>query len=198
MKIISGAAPAAVVCALAVTACGPVDTGVRIEQVPASDGAPLPSTPSPGEGTRGGEAVSVDPVQVLRDDPGVDQGVKDVLAWPCEGEGDEAWSRGWYPVYTEYLRIPDTDVWAVIVNVQDCSAPPACNPYIASYVYRLWTDRSERVFSSESAGSRVDVDGDAGLFVDRGLWGADDSACPQGTERTMLEWAGERLVEAGE
>ncbi|CAM3963352.1 hypothetical protein NORO109296_15440 [Nocardiopsis rhodophaea] len=183
-----------IVCTLAaVSGCGVVDTGVRVEA--GSDKGTANPTPEPGADPHRREAPSVDPVAVLREDPGVSQDVKDLIAQPCSG-GE--YGSGWFPLYASYTTIDDTDIQVVAINVQGCSDVVACTGVQASYVYRIGENRTKRVYTSEERMGEVIVkNGD--LFVQRPVWQPNDPpACPRGGELVPLSWDGTRLVADGE
>ncbi|GAB3444143.1 hypothetical protein GCM10027570_13180 [Streptomonospora sediminis] len=168
--------------------CGMVDTGVRI-----SGPAPAPSDEVSGSGGNNGgtTARTVDAVELLREDPGVGDRVKDAVAHPCT----EEYGEGWYPVYLRYTEISGAGIPVALINVQECGASVACHGALAGYVYRLWEDRTERVFTVADGISRVDLH-EGGIVVERSLPGELVGArCP--VDRTSLHWNGERLAEEG-
>ncbi|ASU84096.1 hypothetical protein CDO52_16040 [Nocardiopsis gilva YIM 90087] len=176
-----------------VSGCGVVDTGVRVTGKSGdATASPTPeSSVSPGRR----EAPSVDAVAVLRADPGVNQDIKDLIAQPCSGDG---YGDGWFPVYTSYATLTGTDVRVAIINVQGCADVVACPGVRASYVYRLWEDRTKRVYTSEEALSEVSATGGQ-LSVQRPIWQPNDpSSCPSGGDMVPLRWDGSKLVAAGE
>ncbi|MBB6171630.1 hypothetical protein HNR23_001690 [Nocardiopsis mwathae] len=189
----SAEAVAAVACALVVAAgCGVVDTGVRV--VDGGGGGGVSPSPESGGGDKD-EAVSVDPVAVLREDPGVSPKVKEMVARPCSGEG---YAEGWFPVYDTYTTIGGADVPVVIISVQGCADVVACSGVAASYVYRLWEDRTERVFATEEPMSEVTAS-DGRLSLQRPVWRpSDPSECPTGADMVPLRWDGDKLVADGE
>ncbi|MUL41495.1 hypothetical protein FZ103_09955 [Streptomonospora sp. PA3] len=173
----------------AAAGCGVVDTGVRV-----SGAAPTPATPAP----QSGDATTtrtLDAVEVLRDDPGVSDAVKDAIARPCT----EGYGAGWYPVYVRYHELPRAGVPVALVNVQGCDGEAACPARLAGYVFRLWEDRAERVYTTADGASRV-AWYDGGPVVEHADWAADSDSqtCPRTVTRTLLEWDGTRLSEAAD
>ncbi|KIH98067.1 hypothetical protein LP52_15290 [Streptomonospora alba] len=171
---------------MAAAGCGVVDTGVRV-----SGAAPTPSASAPQDGgattTR-----TLDAVAVLRGDPGVSETVKDAIARPCT----EGYGAGWYPMYVRYHELPSAGVPVALVNVQGCDGEVACTGGLAGYVYRLWEDRAERVYTTADGASEVAWH-DGGPVVERADWaaGSDSEVCPGAVTRTELEWDGARLSE---
>lgn len=163
--------------------CGMVDTGVRV--VENTDDRVTRPTATPPTRPGDDEALSVDPVEVLRDDPGVSQDVKEAIAQPCSDDAYE----GWFPIYSNYATIEEMPV--VIINVQGCADLASCVGRLASYVYRLSERDAERIYTSEGVQSEVRArNGD--LFVVRPEWRGDDSAtCPTGSEMVPLIWNGD-------
>lgn len=176
-----------IVCALvAAGGCGIAGDGVRVaEDAGGADTGPSPdSQPHPAEG----EAFSIDPVTVLREDPKVRQDIKDLVVQPCTGEG-------WFPVETVYATVAGTDVQVVVINVLGCTSPYLCASGYASYVYRLWEDGPEQVFAAEETSTTVFVvDGEFTLEWQVWLPG-DPVDCPTGLDSVPLTWDGDELVE---
>ncbi len=177
----------AVVCVVSVAGgCGMVDTGVRVVE----DGGTSSPT-EPPTATAEGESVSVDAVEVLRDDPGVSQDVKDMVDQPCTAE---EYNRGWFPVYTRYTSIAGPDIPVVIIDVQGCDDAVACTGVQASYVYRLWEDRTERIYTTTEPMGQVTARGSE-LVLQRPIWErGDPPACPGGSDTIALTWNGSELV----
>lgn len=180
-------------CALiAAAGCGIAGDGVRIAEDAGDAGTgPVPdSEPHPAEG----EAFSVDPVAVLREDPEVRQDIKDLVARPCTGDG---YDGSWYPVDTVYATVAGTDVQVVVIDVLGCTPPYPCATGYASYVYRLWEDGPEQVFAAEETSTTVVVtDGEFSLEWPVWLPG-DDTDCPTGLDSAPLTWDGDEFVEGG-
>lgn len=187
----SAGTAAGIVCALSlVSGCGMVDTGVRVAGQ--TDSGTVSPAPRPSADPDRREARSIDAVTVLREDPGVSQDVKDIIAQPCTGSGGDG--AGWFPVYTNYATLAGTDVRVALIDVQGCADTVACPGTRATYVYRLWDDRTKRVFAAEDSLSEVIAEGGE-LFVQRSSWqpGA-PSACPSGGALIPLRWDGDKLV----
>ncbi|MDA1360980.1 hypothetical protein O1R50_15220 [Glycomyces luteolus] len=183
----------AVVCALfAAGGCGIAGGGVRVAE-DAGEGTtgPVPdSQPHPAEG----EAFSIDPVAVLREDPEVRQDIKDLVARPCTGEG---YDGSFFPVETAYATVAGTDVQVVVVNVLGCTSPYLCASGYASYVYRLWQDGPEQVFAAEEVSTTVMVT-EGEFTLERQVWLPGDTAdCPTGLESVPLTWDGDALAGGG-
>lgn len=173
---------------LVLVGCGVVDDSVHVTERE-SPRAVSPSLPSDSDMASG---ISIDPVHVLRNDPGIPDRVRKALSQPCASD----YAQGWYPLYTTYIDIPETDIPAVLINVQGCSASVACEgESLAAYVYRLWDDRStKRVYAANEVGSRLSVE-DGALELQQPVLGGTNSAeCPERYEETRLTWDGEKLV----
>lgn len=182
----------AVVCALvAAGGCGIAGGGVRVAEDAGATTGPVPdSRPHPAEG----EAFSIDPVAVLREDPEVRQDIKDLVARPCTG-GD--YDGSWYPVDTVYATIAGTDVQVAVVNVLGCDSPYLCASGYASYVYRLWQDGPEQVFAAEDISTTVMV-AEGEFTLERQVWlPGDEADCPTGLEPVPLTWDGGEFVGGG-
>jgi hypothetical protein len=188
-RLISGVG---VVCALiAAAGCGIAGDGVRVAEEGVATTAPVPdSQPDPGAG----EAFSVDPVEVLREDPAVRQDIKDLVARPCIGDG---YDGSWFPVETVYATVAETDIQVVIINVIGCTPPYLCATGYASYVYRLWATGAEQVYAADETSTTVTAtDGEFSLEWPVWLPG-DDVDCPTGLDSMLLTWDGARFVEGG-
>ncbi|QBI56233.1 hypothetical protein [Streptomonospora litoralis] len=187
MKTRLAVALCAVAAGLCAAGCGVVDTGVRV-----SGAAPTPTEPAPR--TEGGTpARSVDAVEVLREDPGVSDAVKEAVVRPCP----EGYGEGWYPVYVRYYELPDTGIPVVLINVQGCAGSVACTGALGGYVYRLWEGRAERIYTTTGGASEVAWH-EGGPVVERADWAAGSGAggtCPESLTRTRLEWDGAGLTE---
>jgi hypothetical protein len=167
--------------------CGVVGAGVRAEGKP----SPL-AVPEATQAAVGGQALSIDPVQVLRGDPEVSGRVKQVLRRPCRG----GYADGWFPVYLRYAEVAGPGQVAMIV-VQSCEDDVACSGSLGTYVYRLSKGEARRVYTSAESGTRV-VPGDGGLRVSRPAWdGGERGGCPTGSESAALAWNGSTLVREG-
>jgi hypothetical protein len=191
VQVRRGITAAAVVCALvAAGGCGISGGGVRVAE-DAGDATTGPvSQPHPA----GGEAFSIDPVAVLREDPEVRQDIKDLVAHQCTGDGFDG---SFFPVDTTYATIAGTDVQVAVVNVYGCTSPYLCASGYASYVYRLWQSGPEQVFAAEEISATVTV-AEGAFTVDRQVWlPGDDADCPTGLESTPLAWDGFAFTEGG-
>lgn len=176
---------------IAAGGCGIAGDGVRVVQDGGVTTAPVPDAgPHPAVG----EAFSVDPVEVIREDPEVRQDIKDLVARPCTGD---AYDGTWFPVDAVYATIAGTDVQTVAITVLGCTSPYYCASGYASYVYRLWESGPEQIFAAEETSNTVLV-ADGQFSLEWQVWEPGDAAdCPTGLESTPLVWDGERLV-AGE
>lgn len=181
-----------VVCALmAAGGCGITGDGVRVAEDGGATTAPAADPPTE---PAAGEAFSIDPVAVLREDPGVRQDIKDLVARPCTGDGFDG---SFFPVETTYATIAGTDVQVVVVNVLGCDSPYLCASGYASYVYRLWEAGPERVFAAEETSNTV-MAADGEFTLERQVWLPGDTAdCPTGLDSAPLTWDGDEFTEGG-
>jgi hypothetical protein len=182
---------AGLLCALIASGgCGIAGGGVGIAQDGGATTAPAPDAPDP----TAGEAFSVDPVEVLREDPDVRQDIKDLVARPCTGDG---YDGSWYPLDTAYGTIAGTDVQVVVINVLGCTSPYLCASGYAGYIYRLWESGPEQVFAAEETSNTVLVT-DGAFSLEWQVWEpGDDADCPTGLGSAPLVWDGERFTEGG-
>lgn len=123
--------------------CSSGGTGVRDE------GAAVPSpverrSPVP-TGTAPPSDLTVDPVLLLRRDPGVGGRVKARLE-PCAG--------GAYPVDTTYGDLTGSGVPDVVVNVMTCGGAVG----LGTYVYRERDEKYEDVFAIEESAVHATID----------------------------------------
>ncbi|MGC0420869.1 hypothetical protein [Embleya sp. AB8] len=166
-----------------ITGCA-VDSGVRVAGKPVPVGTPLPPTPS-------GAGMSIDPVRVLREDPGVDVKIKATLTPSCGTS---------YPVSAQYVNAPGTSASPVpiaVVSVFRCG-PETCTVRrdVAAYVYRLFDDgRTERVFDSEEPGSRIEIGKQMLVLQLPAYKGNEPALCPFGERGVGLRWDGGKFVE---
>jgi hypothetical protein len=175
---------------IAAGGCGIAGDGVRVaENGGGATTAPVPDAqPDPAPG----EAFSVDPVEVLREDPDVRQDIKDLVARPCTGDG---YDGSWFPVDAVYATIAGTDVQVVVIDVLGCTAPYLCASGYASYVYRLWESGPEQIYAVEETSNTVLVT-EGEFTLEWQVWlPGDDADCPTGLDSVPLTWNGERLVE---
>jgi hypothetical protein len=181
-----------VVCALiAAGGCGVTGDGVRVAEDGSATTAPVPDSPTE---PAAGEAFSVDPVAVLREDPAVRQDIKDLVARPCTGDG---YDGTWFPVETAYATVAGTDVQVVVIDVLGCTPPYLCATGYASYVYRLWATGPEQVYAAEETSTTVMV-ADGEFSLEWPVWlPGDDADCPSGLDTAPLTWDGDRFVEGG-
>jgi hypothetical protein len=181
-----------VMCALlAAGGCGIAGDGVRVAE---DSGAATVPVPDPQHDPEAGEAFSIDPVEVLREDPGVRQDIKDLVARPCTGDDFDG---TWFPVETAYATVAGTDVQVVVVNVFGCTPAYLCATGYASYVYRLWESGPEQVYAAEETSNTVMV-ADGEFTLERPVWlPGDDVDCPTGLDAVPLVWDGDRFVEGG-
>ena len=192
VQVRRGIAAVGVMCALiAASGCGIAGDGVRVAEDGGATTAPVPESQSH---PAAGEAFSVDPVEVLREDPEVRQDIKDLVARPCTGEG---YDGSWFPVETVYATVAGTDVQVVIINVLGCTSPYLCATGYASYVYRLWETGAEQIYAAEETSTTVLVT-DGEFSLEWPVWEPGDASdCPTGLDSMPLTWDGERLVEGG-
>ncbi len=148
--------------------------GVRVEGAgPASVIPPSPAHTSP--------TPHVDPVRLLRDDPKVDDDIKDHLR-PCGGAE--------YPVDTSFGSVTGDTVPDLVINVSTCRDGVG----LGSYVYRMEKGRYTDVFGVEQPPVYIDIE-QGELELTRQVYAHDDAVCcPSGEDVIMYRWSGGRFV----
>ncbi|THV37094.1 hypothetical protein [Glycomyces buryatensis] len=171
--------------------CGIAGAGVQVT----GDGGDATTSPAPDSqtDTAEGEAFSLDPIEVLREDPDVRQDIKDLFAQPCFYE-----SGSWFPVDTVYATIAGTDIQVAVIDVLGCTEPNLCASGYASYIYRLGEDGTEQVYAAEETTSSIAVvDGE--FTLEWSVWEpGDETDCPTGLDSMPLIWDGDEFVPGGE
>jgi hypothetical protein len=176
----------AVLCVIALSACGPTTGGVQVEGE-ASQVTPPPSTPPPPSDV----TPSFDPVALLRADPNVNDKIKSTLT-PCV--------QGRYPVDARYADVTDDGTADLLVTVVSCDSKliqdsaagqyPRSGGALANYIYDLKPKPPVNVFVSEEPAQMFEH---GNGFIEINQWeyrASDRPCCPSLQSSTLYKWSG--------
>ncbi|MFF3839201.1 hypothetical protein [Streptomyces sp. NPDC001930] len=170
---------------LSMAACSTGGTGSRDEGAAATKevaSAAPPSSPSPSADGGQRSAERVDPIELLKADPKIEERFKTDLK-PCVADA--------YPVDASYGNLTNAPAPDVVVNVMTCGDAVG----IGTYVYRKQSDRYENVFMAEDAAVYATIDrGD--LVVTKQVYAKGDPvAYPSGEDVITYRWSGNRFTQ---
>ncbi|MFJ8645702.1 hypothetical protein ACIRNI_06215 [Streptomyces sp. NPDC093546] len=160
--------------------CSTGGTGTRDEGAARADQAAPSSAPTAP--VRTSPIKKVDPVRLIKDDPKVDDQVKDELK-PCTADA--------YPIDTSYGNLTGNGRPDVVVNVMTCGDAVG----VGTYVYRLVDGEYENVFAVEEPAVYSTIDRGDLVLTQQVYEEGDPVAYPSGEDVITYRWVGNRFSE---
>ncbi|MFF5919048.1 hypothetical protein ACFY8C_11925 [Streptomyces flavochromogenes] len=168
---------------LSMAACSTGGTGSRDEGAAATrDVAAAAPTPSPSADGDLRSAERVDPIQLLKADPKIEERFKTDLK-PCVADA--------YPVDASYGNLTNAPAPDVVVNVMTCGDAVG----IGTYVYRKQSDGYENVFMAEDAAVYATIDRGELVVTKQVYAKGDPVAYPSGEDVITYRWSGNRFTQ---
>ncbi|MFJ2934878.1 hypothetical protein ACIO8G_19160 [Streptomyces sp. NPDC087219] len=168
---------------LSMAACSTGGTGSRDEGAAATrDVAAAAPTPSPSADGDLRSAERVDPIELLKSDPKIEERFKTDLK-PCVADA--------YPVDASYGNLTNAPAPDVVVNVMTCGDAVG----IGTYVYRRQSDKYENVFMAEDAAVYATIDRGELVVTKQVYAKGDPVAYPSGEDVITYRWSGNRFTQ---
>ncbi|MFE5661504.1 hypothetical protein ACFQ9H_35620 [Streptomyces sp. NPDC056517] len=168
---------------LSMAACSTGGTGSRDEGAAATrDVAAAAPTPSPSADGDLRSAERVDPIELLKADPKIEERFKTDLK-PCVADA--------YPVDASYGNLTNATAPDVVVNVMTCGDAVG----IGTYVYRRQSDKYENVFMAEDAAVYATIDRGELVVTKQVYAKGDPVAYPSGEDVITYRWSGNRFTQ---
>ncbi|MEV7370589.1 hypothetical protein AB0O51_06865 [Streptomyces sp. NPDC090301] len=167
---------------LSMAACSTGGTGSRDEGAAATRDVAAAPTPSPSAEGDLRSAERVDPIELLKADPKIEDRFKTDLK-PCVADA--------YPVDASYGNLTNSPAPDVVVNVMTCGDAVG----IGTYVYRKQSDRYENVFMAEDAAVYATIDRGELVVTKQVYAKGDPVAYPSGEDVITYRWSGNRFTQ---